>query len=290
MKRILLTNDDGIEAPGLRALLRALLPLGELAVLAPDQNWSAAGHTKTMHKPLRVRSHSFNHDSLTPNQKSVSEPGPGWMEYLAQDGHGGRARGDGAGVAAYATTGAPSDCVTLALLGVLGQKPELVVSGINQGANLGYDLAYSGTVAAAIEAAMAGLPAVSVSLDSYDQQDFAFAAEVAAQVVNQVAERGLPSGVFLNVNVPCRSVHEIVGVAVTRLGRRVHRDLLVERRDPRGRPYYWIGGEAPAGHLDEGTDIWAVANGYVSITPVHLDMTAYDLIPDLEGWPFGPEP
>ncbi len=209
------------------------------------------------------------------------------MGYLAEDGHGGQARGDGAGITAYATTGAPSDCVTLALLGILGQKPELVVSGINQGANLGYDLAYSGTVAAAIEAVMAGLPAVSVSLDSYDQQDFEFAARVAAQVVKQIAERGLPSGVFLNVNVPCRSVQEIVGVAVTRLGQRVHRDLLVERRDPRGRPYYWIGGEAPFGHLDEGTDIWAVANGYVSITPVHLDMTAYDLIPDLEGWPFG---
>jgi 5'-nucleotidase len=176
--------------------------------------------------------------------------------------------------------------VNLARLGILEEKPGLVVSGINQGANLGYDLTYSGTVAAAMEAVIAGLPAVAVSLDSYDRQDFEFAARVGARVVSQVAEHGLPAGVFLNVNVPSRPVEEVVGFAVTHLGRRVYRDVLVERHDPRGRPYYWIGGEPPSGHLDEGTDIWALANGYVSITPVHLDMTAYDLIPDLEHWRF----
>jgi 5'-nucleotidase len=175
----------------------------------------------------------------------------------------------------------------LALLGILDEKPELVVSGINQGANLGYDLTYSGTVAAAMEAVIAGLPAVAVSLDSYDRPDFEFSAQVTARVVAEVADRGLPSGVFLNVNVPCLPPEEIAGVAVTRLGRRVYRDHLVERRDPRGRPYYWIGGEPPSGHLDEGTDIWAVANGYVSVTPVHLDMTAHDLLPDLRDWRLG---
>jgi 5'-nucleotidase len=168
----------------------------------------------------------------------------------------------------------------------LDEKPDLVVSGINQGANLGYDLTYSGTVAAAMEAVIAGLPAVAFSLDSYDHQDFELAARVGAQVVQQILDHGLPRGVFLNVNVPCLPAGQIAGFAVTRLGRRVYRDVLVERRDPRGQPYYWIGGEPPSGHLDEGTDIWAVANGYVSITPVHLDMTAHDLIPDLEQWRF----
>jgi 5'-nucleotidase len=174
----------------------------------------------------------------------------------------------------------------LALLGILAEKPDLVVSGINQGANLGHDLSYSGTVAAAMEASIAGLPAVAVSLDSYERQDFEFAARVAARVVKQVVDQGLPDGVFLNVNVPYRPAEEIAGLMVTRLGRRVYRDLLIERRDPRGRPYYWIGGEPPGGHLDDGTDIWAVANGYVSITPVHLDMTAYDLISHLQSWRF----
>lgn len=285
MKRILLTNDDGIEAPGLRALLHALQPLGRVAVLAPDHNWSAAGHTKTMHKPLRVRPFSFNYTPSGPDQGSV-ETGFVGPEHPTKK-TGGQGWPETDGIEAYVTTGAPSDCVTLAMLGILDEKPDLVVSGINQGANLGYDLTYSGTVAAAMEAVIAGLPAVAVSLDSYDQQDFQFAARVAAQVVSQVAEHSLPDGVFLNVNVPCRPAAEIAGLAVTRLGMRVYRDLLVERRDPRGRPYYWIGGEPPGGHLDEGTDVWAVANGYVSITPVHLDMTAHDLIPDLERWLFG---
>lgn len=257
---ILLTNDDGIDSPGLHALLRALSPLARVTVLAPDHNWSAAGHTKTMHKPLRVSSYSFE---SVPDQLS------------------------GQDVEAYTTTGAPSDCVALALLGILSEKPDLVVSGINQGANLGHDLTYSGTVAAAMEAVIFGLPAVAISLDSYESHDFAFAAQVAAWVVRQVQERGLPPGMFLNVNVPCRPSDQIGRVAITRLGRRVYRDLLLERQDPRGLPYYWIGGEPPSGHPDSGTDIWAMANGYVSITPVHLDMTAHNLIPALQTWQFG---
>lgn len=259
MTQILLTNDDGIEAPGLRALLQALRPLGEVMVFAPDHNWSAAGHTKTMHKPLRVDRYSFDCPPIDDERDDVE---------------------------AYTTTGAPSDCVALALLGLLPQKPDLVISGINQGANLGHDLTYSGTVAAAMEAVISGLPAVAVSLDSYSSHDFAIAAETAAQIVGQVQERGLPAGTFLNVNVPSCTAEEIAGVAITRLGRRVYRDILVERHDPRGRPYYWIGGEPPSGHLDDGTDIWAVANGFVSITPIHLDMTAHELIPVLQDWQF----
>lgn len=285
MTRILLTNDDGIEAPGLRALLYAFQPLGRVAVLAPDHNWSAAGHTKTMHKPLRVWPHSFNHTPPDLPRGLVSDPGLGRREHTVEEADS-QAWTESNRLEAYATSGAPSDCVMLALLGVLDEKPDLVVSGINQGANLGYDLTYSGTVAAAMEAVIAGLPAVAISLDSYDQPNFEFAAQVAAQVVQQVAERGLPDGIFLNVNVPNRPAAEIAGVTVTRMGRRIYHDLLVERRDPRGRPYYWIGGEPLSGRLEEGTDTWAVANGYVSITPVHLDMTAHNLLSDLEDWRF----
>ncbi|RPI58759.1 MAG: 5'/3'-nucleotidase SurE [Chloroflexi bacterium] len=253
MTHILLTNDDGIQAPGLRALLEALRPLGRLSVFAPDHNWSAAGHTKTMHKPLRVARYPF------PDL-------------------------EGGDVEAYTSTGAPSDCVALALLGLLPDRPDIVVSGINQGANLGHDVTYSGTVAAAIEAAIFGLPAVAISLDSYESQEFGVAARVAAGVVARVQEHGLPPGTLLNVNVPPLGSDKLAGVAITRMGRRVYRDVLVERKDPRQRPYYWIGGEPPSGHLDEGTDIWAVSQGYVSITPIHLDMTAHELIPRLEAW------
>jgi 5'-nucleotidase len=258
---ILLTNDDGIEAPGLQELLAVLSPLARVTVFAPDHNWSAAGHTKTMHKPLRVTQQPL---SLDGNEKA------------------GAGRGE---VEAYTTTGAPSDCVALALLGLLPEKPDMVVSGINQGANLGHDLTYSGTVAAAMEAVISGLPAVAVSLDSFESQEFAFAARAAARVVEQVLVRGLPPGTMLNVNVPSRPPDQIRGLAITRLGRRVYRDVLVVREDPRGRPYYWIGGEPPSGHPDQGTDIWAMANGYVSVTPLHLDMTAYDLVPELQEWP-----
>ena len=249
---MLLTNDDGFSAPGLDALRRALAPLARLAVFAPDHNWSAAGHTKTMHKPLRV--------------SRVALPD---------------------GSSAYTTTGTPSDCVALALLGILPERPGLVVSGINQGPNLGHDVTYSGTVAGAMEAVIFGLPAVAVSLDSYENQDFSMAAQVAARVVGRVLERGLPDGVLLNVNVPCLPPGAPPpAVAVTRMGRRVYHDVLVERHDPRGRPYYWIGGDPPAGHLDEGTDIWAVANGYVSITPMRLDLTAHELLTELQAWEF----
>jgi 5'-nucleotidase len=264
---ILLTNDDGIEAPGLRALLQVLRPLAQVTVFAPDHNWSAAGHTKTMHKPLRVTPYSFDCAPLVDDKNTQGE-------------------GREEPIEAYTTTGAPSDCVALALLGILPDMPRLVVSGVNQGPNVGHDVTYSGTVAAAMEAVIFGLPAIAISLDSYDSRDYALAAQVAARVVTQVAEHGLPPGIFLNVNVPSRPAGDVAGTVVTRLGRRVYRDVLVRRADPRGRPYYWIGGEPPSGHADEGTDIWALANDYVSITPIHLDMTAHDLIPELQRWHF----
>ena len=247
--RILVTNDDGVHSPGLLALQKALHDVGEVTVFAPDHNWSAAGHTKTMHKPLRV------------NQTTLSD-----------------------GTPAYTTTGAPSDCVALVTLGILDHRPDLVVSGINQGANVGHDITYSGTVAAAMEAVISGLPALAISLDSYQSQAFDYAARFAARLVQTVLERGLIFNTLLNVNVPAVPQGEIEGVRITRLGQRIYRDTLVERQDPRGRNYYWIGGKPPSGLPEDGTDLWALANNYVSITPLHLDMTEYKMIEQLRQW------
>ena len=246
---ILVTNDDGVDAPGLLALQQALQKVGEVTVFAPDHNWSAAGHTRTMHKPLRV------------SQMTLPD-----------------------GTLAYTSTGAPSDCVALVILGILDRQPDLVVSGINQGANVGHDITYSGTIAAAMEAVIFGIPALAVSLDSYENQDFACAARFVARLVKLVLERGLPPNTFLNVNVPAVPQTEVAGIKITRLGKRVYRDTLVERQDPRGRNYYWIGGEPPGGVPEEGTDIWALANNYVSITPLHLDMTQYQMMEELRRW------
>ena len=185
MAHILLTNDDGIEAAGLRALVGAFRGQSRITVFAPDHNWSAAGHNKTMHKPLRADPYAME------------------------------------GIDAYTSTGAPADCVALALLGILPERPSLVVSGINKGANFGHDVTYSGTVAAAMEAVISGLPAVAVSLDSFESNDFDFAAGVAVKVVRYVQERGLPPGVFLNVNVPSLPADQVKGVTITHLGRRI---------------------------------------------------------------------
>jgi len=246
---ILVTNDDGIDSPGLMALKRSLDQVAETILFAPDHNWSAAGHPKTMHKPLRA-------DAVT-----------------LPDGSQG-----------FSSSGAPSDCVALALLGVMERKPDLVVSGINRGANLGYDIFYSGTVAAAVEGVINGIPAIAFSFDSLELVDYSGPGGFAARLVQHVERRGLPADMFLNVNFPPVPWEEVKGVAVTRLGRRVYRDELVARTDPRGRPYYWIGGNPPSGVPDQGTDIWAVVNGNVSVTPVSLDMTAYHFREDLRRW------
>jgi len=247
---ILVTNDDGVHSPGLLALKCALEHVGKVTVFAPDHNWSAAGHTKTMHKPLRV------------SRLELRDGSP-----------------------AMTTTGAPSDCVGLALLGLIEPPPDLVVSGVNQGPNLGHDITYSGTVAAAMEAVVFGLPAIAVSLDSFDSSnEFEPAAGFAARLAGMVLEQGLPENTFLNVNVPPLPKEQIRGVAITRLGRRLYHDVLICRQDPRGRDYYWIGGEPPSGVIEDGTDIGAVANGYISVTPLCMDMTDYRLLNRLHEW------
>jgi 5'-nucleotidase len=250
---ILVTNDDGVQAPGLLALAQEMRQLGDVTVLAPDRNWSASGHVKTLDRPLRVK------------------------EVVLAD-----------GTQALATDGAPSDCVALPVLGLLPEKIDLVVSGINPNANVGHDVTYSGTVTAAMEAAIWGLPGVAVSLDRPSEYhgllDYGPAARLAKRIVAQVIARGLPKDVLLNVNVPYRPEAEIHGLRITRQGLRVYHDLLDSRKDPRGRPYYWIGGEAPTGVVEDGTDFGALAEGYVSITPLHLDLTAHQAMENLRDW------
>ncbi len=249
---ILVTNDDGVFHPGLLALAQSMRQLGEVTVLAPDRNWSASGHVKTLHRPLRVK------------DVKLSD-----------------------GTPAMASDGAPSDCVALAFLGLVEVPIDLVVSGINPYANLGHDLTYSGTVTAAMEAAIAGRPAAAFSVDGTEEtpvNDYGPAAEVARKVVELMLAHPLPPNVLLNVNIPARPLDQMLGYRVTRQGLRIYRDQLLRRADPRGRPYYWIGGEAPTGVREEGTDIGALATGYVAVTPVTLDLTAYALLPEVEQW------
>jgi len=250
---ILVTNDDGVQAPGLLALAQAMRSLGKVTVFAPDKNWSASGHVKTLDRPLRVR------------------------ETTLADGS-----------AAFMSDGAPSDCVALPLLGFI-EKVDLVASGINPYSNIGHDVTYSGTVTAAMEAVITGIPGVAFSLASQDKTgpeptDYGHAAQIAKGVAQKVLEDGLPEGVVLNVNIPYLSVDSIKGMMITRQGLRVYRDALDKRIDPRGHPYYWIGGDAPTGVNEDGTDVGALASGFVSITPLQLDLTNYRAMDVLKKW------
>ncbi len=249
---ILVTNDDGISSPGLLALAAALREVGTVTVVAPDRNWSISGHQKTLDRFLRADPYQLSELDLP----------------------------------AFATSGSPADCVAMAYMGLLERKPDLVVSGINIGANLGQDITYSGTLAATFEAAIFGLPAVAVSLDSRDPQSpFSDAARVATHVARRVLAEGLPRHTLLNVNVPAIPANRWQGISVTRLGVRDYGDVLIQNPDPSGRPYYWITGEAPGGDVETtGTDIWAVHHGYVSVTPVRLDMTDDRLLEQVQGW------
>jgi 5'-nucleotidase len=239
---ILLTNDDGVHAPGLQALAQELKKIGKVTILAPDRNWSASGHVKTMERPLRVKE-----------------------THLAD------------GTPALASDGAPSDCVALALLGLIDEKIDLVVSGINPNANIGHDVTYSGTVTAAMEASIAGIPGLAFSLDraqeSTHEPDYGPCARIAARLVKQLSEQESASNLLLNVNVPGLPEDQIKGLQITRLGMRIYRDELVTRLDPRNRPYYWIGGEYPIALPENGTDAGALQAGYISVTPLSLDLT-----------------
>lgn len=252
---ILVTNDDGVYAPGLMAMAQELRKVGRVTIVAPDHNWSASGHVKTLRRPLRAK------------------------EVIIEDGS-----------KAIASDGAPSDCVALVSLGLLDEPVDIVVSGINPYANLGHDVTYSGTVTAAMEAAIWNIPGIAVSLDGPEFHagplDYSAAAKVAAHITEIVWEHKLPDHTLLNVNVPYCPIDEIKGYRITRQGLRVYHDELVCRDDPRGQPYYWIGGGMPTGVPEEGTDVGALAQCYVSITPLILDLTAYNFKDELESWKF----
>jgi len=252
-KHILVTNDDGVFAPGLLALVTEMRKLGKVSILAPDRNWSGGGHVKTLDRALRVK------------------------EVRLAD-----------GTQAFTSDGAPSDCVALATLGYFKEPIDLVVSGINAGANLGHDVTYSGTVTAAMEAVIAGIPGVAVSLETMENHlgdiDYGPAARAASKVVRQVIENGLSHEILLNINVPFLPDEKIRGVILTRQGLRVYHSRLDERTDPRNKPYYWIGGDAPTGVPERGTDVGALAEGFVSVTPLQLDLTAYRALTDLNTW------
>lgn len=242
---ILVTNDDGVHAPGLLALADTVRDIADkVTVLAPNRNWTASGHVKTFQRPLRI------------TETELAD-----------------------GTFAWTTDGAPSDCVALAQLGFIEEKVDLVVSGINPSANIGHDVTYSGTVTAAMEAAIWGIPGVAVSLDKPEgltgSVDYRGAAWAAQRVVRWLTQQSsLPDEVILSVNVPYGMPEDIKGFIITRQGLRIYRDELVRRIDPLGRPYYWIGGEPPTGVDEPGTDFGALSAGYVSITPIQLDLTS----------------
>ena len=247
--RILVTNDDGVESRGLLALKRALEGIGDVTVVAPDTNQSAVGHQKTLMRPLRVRE---------------------------------RVLGDGS--LAFSVDGSPTDAVSLAFLGYFGYGFDLVAAGINYGANLGDDITYSGTVSAAMEAVINNCPAFAISQEYYAHPDFSLAARAATAVARNILEHGLSAGELINVNVPAVPLDEFDGVEVTRLGKRVYQDQLIERLDPRGIPYFWIGGPPPSGLAVEGTDFHAVVNRRIAVTPIHLDLTGRRLLRRLRTW------
>jgi 5'-nucleotidase len=262
--RVLLTNDDGIQASGLNALRRALIgvPGVELAVIAPDANRSASARSITTRQPL-------------------------WVEEIEF----------GDGTTGFATDGTPVDCVRFATLGLIGDPPELIVSGINHGANLGDDITYSGTVAAALEGAVLGVPAIAVSQQSTKREmdfrfgrefDFGAAALFVARLVEKLPERPISGGTLLNVNCPAVSLEDLAGAQVTRLGKRIYRDRLQlqQEEDPDGRrrKRYRIYGDDPTYHDEHGTDFAAIDADMISVTPLHFELTDVERMEELEGW------
>ncbi|MEO0573925.1 MAG: 5'/3'-nucleotidase SurE [Pseudomonadota bacterium] len=243
--KILISNDDGYLSDGIAALQRGLEAFGQIVTVAPDRNQSGASSSLTLHAPLRV--------------DEVEE-----------------------GV--FSVNGTPSDCVHLALSGFLDEDPDIVVSGINHGANLGDDVIYSGTVAAAIEGRYLGLPAIAVSLVGEHCHHFDTAAEVAGQLLAGITQQPLPADTILNVNVPDIPVAQLKGIRATRLGFRHRSEPMVAQNDPRGRPIFWIGPAGPGDDASEGTDFHAVENGYASVTPLQIDLTRHRQLESLQHW------
>jgi len=239
---ILVTNDDGVHAPGLAALASALDELGDVYVVAPDREQSAVGHALTLHRPLRVAT---------------------------------------VGERRFSVNGTPSDCVNLAVLGLLPERPVLVAAGINHGSNLGDDVTYSGTVSAAMEGTLLGVPSMAVSQSDPETGTLDGAQAVAKLVASRVLVEGLPGKTLLNINVPAGP---LAGIRMTRLGHRVYQEKVVRETDPRGLPYYWIGAGPPVWSEDEASDIAAVHRGMASVTPLHLDLTHHGALQRMGEW------
>jgi 5'-nucleotidase len=243
--RILLSNDDGYQAPGLMALRAALSGIAEVVVVAPDRDRSGASNSLTLDRPLRV---------------AEVEPG------------------------LFRVEGTPTDCVHLAITGLLSVEPDMVVSGINAGANMGDDVIYSGTVAAATEGRFLGLPAIAISLASHQPRHYATAAQVARELVLRLSRQPLSSESILNVNVPGRPYAELAGWQATRLGHRHKAEPVVRATDPRGRQIYWVGPAGPEQDAGPGTDFHAVRAGFVSVTPIQVDLTRHASLPAVADW------
>ncbi|PWB61686.1 MAG: 5'/3'-nucleotidase SurE [Deltaproteobacteria bacterium] len=245
-QNILVCNDDGVRSEGLLALAEALRELGTVYVVAPDRERSAASHALTLSHPLRI-------------------------EKLAQR--------------TYAVDGTPTDCVNLAVNGILrNKKIDLLASGINKGANLGDDITYSGTVSAAMEGTLLGIPSIAVSLASRNHFRFDTAAAFALRAARKVLKDGLPKDTLLNINLPNIAPEDVQGVRITRQGKRIYGDAIVQKRDPRGRKYFWIGGDNTSREEIPGSDLEAVEQNCISVTPVHLDLTHYASMRKLRRW------
>lgn len=245
--RILVTNDDGINAEGLYQLYKKLSKKFSLTICAPEAEQSAIGHAITLSQPLRIK-------KIYKNSKFFG----------------------------YALNGTPADCVKIAVRTLLKEKPQLIFSGINHGPNLGSDLMYSGTVSAATEGTILGISSVAISLATYKNYDFSYAAEIAYKMAKLLEKNKLPDGVLLNINIPATSSCKIRGVLVTRQGRSKYEEEFVQRIDPRGRPYYWLTGKVKWLEKPEGSDIKAIEDNFVSITPLQLDLTDYKFIEELK--------
>ncbi|NWF50031.1 MAG: 5'/3'-nucleotidase SurE [Ignavibacteriaceae bacterium] len=246
---ILVSNDDGIDSPGIYSLASALKEIAEVTVVAPHQEQSAAGHAITMQLPLRVTKYYRD------------------KEFFG-----------------YAVNGTPADCVKMGIRNILGFYPDLVVSGINNGSNTAINIIYSGTVSAAREAAIMDVPSIAVSVTSHNVKDFSFAARIAKNLSLAVAERGLMKGTLLNVNVPNIPESEIAGIRITKQGKSRWDDIYEKRTDPFGRDYYWLTGNLKQEDNETDMDQGAVKNKFVSITPIHFDLTDYETYNLMKDW------
>ncbi len=247
--RILVSNDDGITSPGLHALYQEMKKLGEVFAVAPDAERSAVGHAITTLTPLRAKAFHLGREQI-----------------------------------GYAVNGTPADCVKLAVGAILDRPPDLVVSGINLGPNTATNIIYSGTVSAATEGRILGIPSIAVSLGAFRNPQWRPAAAYARQVARLVLKNGLPPRVLLNVNVPNLPRSQILGIRITRQGESAYVEDFAIREDPRGQPYYWLAGTYQMQDTDEDTDAWALEHGYVSVTPITYDLTAYEFLADLQHW------